>query len=449
MIVNTAAGSHALVLWDIDHTLIENDGVSKATYALAAQLLTGHPAPARPVTEGRTDATIMGDLLSSNGCDPDQYPLRRTWEALTEAGRRNETQLKIRGHALPGAVECLRRLAADPRVIQSTLTGNIEANAHVKLNAFGLDPWIDFSVGAYGVVHERPLLVPVAQYRAAARYGFDPHSQATVLIGDTPADVDAALSGGARVLAVATGTYSAAQLRAAGADAVITDLADADRFEHHLHKVIGAGPVGVRSATASSLPTGATQTPSSLATWARSIAVHFLDAPRLRERRWLHVQAVAAKAELMAAALGLGNSLLIPAAWLHDIGYAPALADTGFHPLDAADFLQTAGMDGPLASLVANHTGASYEAAERGLAGDLARHPDEVDVVRDALWACDLTTGPAGEPLTINQRLREITARYGPDHLVTQAITAATPDLQAAVLRTRRRLHRAGSNLDL
>jgi phosphoglycolate phosphatase len=433
MTVETTPGRRALVLWDIDHTLIENDGVSKATYALAAELLIGHPTAVLPVTEGRTDAAIMAELLSGNGCNPDRFPLRRVWEALTEAGRRNEAQLRARGKALPGATECLRRLAAEPCVIQSTLTGNIEANAHVKLRAFGLDPWIDFSVGGYGVLHERPLLVPVAQHRAAARYGFDPRTDVTVLIGDTPADVEAGLTGGARVLAVATGDYSQAQLWAAGADAVITDLTDPEESEHHLFKVIDVGPTAVSTG---------------LAGWARAIATHFLNVPGLRERRWLHVQAVAAKAERIAAVLGPEGNLLVAAAWLHDIGYSAALADSGFHPLDAADFLQSAGMDGPLVALVAHHTGATYEAAVRGLSRELGRYPDEVNAVRDALWACDLTTGPDGEPVTLAQRLAEITARYGPDHLVTRAITAAGPELDAAVQRTQQRLDLAGTSLE-
>jgi predicted hydrolase (HD superfamily) len=332
-------------------------------------------------------------------------------------------------------------------VIQSTLTGNIEANAHVKLRAFGLDPWIDFTVGGYGVLHARPLLVPIAQHRAAARYGFDPNTDVTVLIGDTPADVEAGLVGGARVLAVATGAYSPAQLWAAGADAVVADLADLDGFAHHLHKVIDAGPAGARSEGSGNSSTGAADT-TSLAGWARTIAAHFLDVPGLRDRRWRHVQAVAAKAERIATALGPDGSLLVAGAWLHDIGYSPALADSGFHPLDAADFLRSAGVDGPLAPLVAHHTGAIYEAAERGLSRELARYPDEVDAVRDALWACDLTTGPDGQPVTLAQRLAEITARYGPNHLVTRAITAAGPELDAAVQRTQQRLDLAGTSLE-
>lgn len=447
--MGTAAGIRTLVLWDIDHTLIENDGVSKATYALAAELLIGHPTAIPPETEGRTDAAIMAELLSGNDCDPDRFPMRRIWEALAEAGSRNEATLQARGQALPGAKECLRRLAADRHVIQSTLTGNIEANAHVKLRAFRLDPWIDFSIGGYGVLHERALLVPVAQHRATARYDFDPHTNVTVLIGDTPADVEAGLVGGARVLAVATGAYSPERLWAAGADAVITDLTDPEGFEHHLRKVIDAGPPDVRSAGSGNPSAAAPQTSPSLDWWARTIAAHFLDVAGLRERRWQHVQAVAAKAVRIAAVLGPVGPVLVAAAWLHDIGYSPVLADSGFHPLDAADFLRSAGMDGPLVALVAQHSGATYEAAERGLSRELARYPDEVNAVRDALWACDLTTGPDGEPVTLAQRLAEITARYGPDHLVTRAITAAVPELNTAVERTRQRLDLAGISLEL
>jgi hypothetical protein len=332
---------------------------------------------------------------------------------------------------LPGAEDCLRSLATDPRVIQSTLTGNIEDNARTKLRAFGLDRWIDFSAGGYGLLHDRWLLVSVAQ-RRAARHGFDPDRDVTVLIGDTPADVEAGRTGGARVLAVATGDYSPAQLWAAGADAVLADLTDLDSVKHHLDMLIEAGPIA---------------TESGLAGWARTIATHFLDIAGLRERRWPHTQTVVAKAERIAATLGPQGPLLVAAAWLHDIGYSPALIDSGFHPLDAADFLRSAGVDASLAALVAHHTGAVFEAAERGLADDLSRYPDEVDAVRDALWACDLTTDPDGESVPLAQRLAEITARYGPNHLVTRAITAARPELDAAVERTRLRLDDAGISL--
>ena len=65
--------------------------------------------------------------------------------------------------------------------------------------------------------------------RPAAAYGPDFAGPATVLVGDTPLDVAAALATGARAVAVATGSYPAADLAAAGAHVVLPDLTDTAR----------------------------------------------------------------------------------------------------------------------------------------------------------------------------------------------------------------------------
>ena len=62
-----------LVLWDVDHTLIENGGVSKETYALAFELLTGTSPTVRPTTDGRTDFQIMHELLIANSVNVERY----------------------------------------------------------------------------------------------------------------------------------------------------------------------------------------------------------------------------------------------------------------------------------------------------------------------------------------------------------------------------------------
>jgi phosphoglycolate phosphatase-like HAD superfamily hydrolase len=111
--------------------------------------------------------------------------------------------------------------------VQSLLTGNIRAVAEVKLGVLGLTDHLDLAVGAYGDASEiRADLVQVARDRAALAYGRDYGGQATVLVGDTPLDVEAALVTGSRAVGVATGSYSAAELAAAGAHAVLADLAD-------------------------------------------------------------------------------------------------------------------------------------------------------------------------------------------------------------------------------
>ena len=236
-----------LLLWDVDHTLIENAGVSKENYALAFELLAGRPATAEARTDGRTDVAIMADLIAVNGEDVDRFPAVRQWEALAEAGRRNQAALRERGHALPGAAEVLAHLAEDSDIIQSVLTGNIEANARVKLGAFGLDRWLDFEVGGFGTESAvRADLVPVAQGKARTRYGFDPRQGVTVVVGDTELDVEAGLNGGARVVGVATGSRTVEELREAGAHAVLPDLRDLNAVLHALAVVRQLGPAAIR-----------------------------------------------------------------------------------------------------------------------------------------------------------------------------------------------------------
>jgi phosphoglycolate phosphatase-like HAD superfamily hydrolase len=122
----------------------------------------------------------------------------------------------------------LALLAGDHRVVSTLLTGNIAANAAVKVAAFGLDQWLDLSLGAYGSDEaDRNLLVPVALRRLASVRGVCLDPSDSWVIGDTPRDLECARVAGARCLLVATGRYSMKQLAALGADAVLADLADA------------------------------------------------------------------------------------------------------------------------------------------------------------------------------------------------------------------------------
>jgi HD domain len=156
--------------------------------------------------------------------------------------------------------------------------------------------------------------------------------------------------------------------------------------------------------------------------------------------RWLHVQAVAEEARRVAAVLPAEDAdLLVAAAFLHDVGYAPSLDRLGFHPVDGARFLRTQGQE-RLARLVAHHSGARFEAEERGLVEELAAFPVEDGPVMDALTFADMTTGPAGQPMTLDERIGEIQRRYSPDDPVHRAILRARPLLQAAVQRVGTRL---------
>jgi putative nucleotidyltransferase with HDIG domain len=157
--------------------------------------------------------------------------------------------------------------------------------------------------------------------------------------------------------------------------------------------------------------------------------------------RWLHTQAVAARAREASAAVSEGDrDLLVAAAWLHDIGYATELRDTGFHPLDGARYLETLGAPSRLVRLVAHHSGAVYEAEQRGLSAELAVYDREDSPVLDALIYADMTTGPAGQSFVFDSRIDEILERYEPGSEVHNAISKARPYLGAAVGRTLARL---------
>ncbi|MBA8949503.1 HD domain-containing protein [Actinomadura namibiensis] len=159
-----------------------------------------------------------------------------------------------------------------------------------------------------------------------------------------------------------------------------------------------------------------------IAKWAREIARQHLETPL--PRRWAHTQGVARQARTLAPILGDRADLLEAAAWLHDVGYAPDLAVTGFHPLDGARYLRDVHhADEHLCRLVAHHSCAVVEARERGLADVLtSEFGDAPPELIESLIYCDMTTSPGGERLPVEERLAEIFSRYGDDHLVTRSI---------------------------
>jgi len=165
--------------------------------------------------------------------------------------------------------------------------------------------------------------------------------------------------------------------------------------------------------------------------WAREIARRVL-ADALPDR-WVHTQGVAAQARAVGPVLGWDTDLIEVAAWLHDIGYAPALAVTGFHPLDGARYLRDRTDATPaVCALVAHHSGAVAEADERGLREPLLAefpltcHSGEQVI---AITYCDFTTGPRGERLSPEERITEILSRYEPDSAVHRAVQASAPHL--------------------
>ena len=223
---NTASQPpHILVLWDIDHTLIETRGVGRAIYERVFPAVTGKALRQLAEVAGRTELVIMHDTLQLHDVEPTEQMMRRLAAALIQGHEDARTELAMTGRVLPGAKETLAALATDPRIHQAVLSGNLRDVSRIKLEVFGLDSYLDLVSSAYGDDHtERPELVTIAQQRATARMAVTFDNQHTVLIGDTPKDVEAALTAGVRIIGVASGKSNEAELIQAGAPFTVPGL---------------------------------------------------------------------------------------------------------------------------------------------------------------------------------------------------------------------------------
>lgn len=214
-----------LVLWDVDYTLLDCDGLGREAHEAAFARVTGQPPDGLPFLGGRTDLGVLTGALRDHGFTPTPGLLAEACAALSAEFAHRAPLLPGRGRVLAGVPAALAHLAADDHVVQAVLTGNLRPIAELKLAAFGLDTHLDLDAGAYGDEDaDRAKLVGLARERAAARRGGEP--AATVVIGDTPNDITAGRRGGAHTIGVATGRDTAGDLRAAGADAVLGDLTD-------------------------------------------------------------------------------------------------------------------------------------------------------------------------------------------------------------------------------
>jgi phosphoglycolate phosphatase len=206
-----------IVLWDVDGTLLKNSARAGTFYHDAIREVAGvGPAPGEPhaVEHGKTDAQIVAERLERWGGDPEHGPAvaRRLDELsdayLTDAARREAT---------PGVAAALRAFA-DLGWANGLLTGNSRHRARVKLEGAGVDVGaFDWDRSWFG-----DRFVRRSDLTAAARDGLG--GTPAVILGDTPADGAAADAVGFPFLAVATGAYDEAALRATSAVVVVPDL---------------------------------------------------------------------------------------------------------------------------------------------------------------------------------------------------------------------------------
>ena len=156
-------------------------------------------------------------------------------------------------------------------------------------------------------------------------------------------------------------------------------------------------------------------------------------------RRWDHVQTVGQLADALAAA-GRISADVASAAWLHDVGYAEELSTTGLHSLDGAAFLASEGAPAGVVSLVAHHTGADFEAEERGLRAELAAILAAEPADLDVLILLDLLTAPDGSLTDPETRVAEILSRYPRSSPVHRAVSRSRAELLASAERARTQL---------
>jgi phosphoglycolate phosphatase len=226
----------SLILFDIDGTLVLTGGAGMRAMNRACEDLVGHANALDGIQlAGRTDWIILRDAAARVGREMHRGLLHELRERYVEH-LREEILLPGRGvnAVMPGIREALDALHARPDVALGLLTGNFIEGARIKLEHFDL--WKYFRCGAYGDdAADRNALVPIAMQRAREAGIADVPSGRVVVVGDTPHDIACARAAGARSVGVATGGYTADQLRVCGADVVFQDVTDTDAFL----KVIG------------------------------------------------------------------------------------------------------------------------------------------------------------------------------------------------------------------
>jgi phosphoglycolate phosphatase len=213
----------AVILWDIDGTLLRTPGIGVKAFTRAVERVTGvvwHPR--RLDFGGRTDPEIAALILSDAGVT-DASLVPAVLDALLFAYEELHEELRAAVQVLPGVAAALGALTG-VGAVQTVVTGNLRPVAAAKLGAAGLDGHLRGDLGGYGSDHaERAQLVRLALERVSSAH---PDPGEVWVIGDTPRDLACARANGAHCVLVATGTYPVDQLRNLDADAVLTDLSD-------------------------------------------------------------------------------------------------------------------------------------------------------------------------------------------------------------------------------
>ena len=213
----------AVVLFDIDGTLITSGGAGRQAIILAFEQWLGR----KDVTLDFSFAGMTDRLITRRGFEclglpvdePDIDAFLDVYLGILKSSVQTASTYGIH----PGMVEALEQLKREPNVALGLGTGNVEVGARIKLERMNLNAY--FAFGGFGCDGEiRSDLIAAGIVRGRERLGA-PDAPA-LIIGDTPSDVQAAHANGARCLGVATGGATRAALEASGADAIVDNLGE-------------------------------------------------------------------------------------------------------------------------------------------------------------------------------------------------------------------------------
>ncbi len=226
-------------LFDVDGTLIRTYGAAREAFQEGVRVLLGvEDALGEVPFAGRTDPLILGDILRKHDRQLGEAETARFWhivrtrmQAVLETGR---------GQVLPGVVPLLGAIAREPGWVPALLTGNTAAMARLKLGHFGLAD--AFVFGAFGDdAPDRDAMARIAVTRARERWGVPPGR--CVVVGDTELDIRCARAAEAKVVAVATGVRTRAELEPHAPDLLLDDLADTGALLEWARRVSADGAV--------------------------------------------------------------------------------------------------------------------------------------------------------------------------------------------------------------
>lgn len=217
---------HKLILFDIDGTLLTSGGAGERALRLGFRDRFGIDDDLSSVEiAGRTDSGIVREMLAAHRLPATPENIAAFLDGYLH--HLAEEIPRTPGRLLPGILPLLDALQPRADIVLALLTGNLARGAEIKLRHYGV--WHYFEFGAFADDHhDRNQLGPFAQARARAQRGIEFPPERVFVLGDTPHDIACARAIGAKVIAIATGKFSQADLAAHAPDFLFDDLADSD-----------------------------------------------------------------------------------------------------------------------------------------------------------------------------------------------------------------------------